>query len=165
MLICFDLDDTLLDHSSAERAAALHFAEVLKLSPSGTAFVERWREVAQRHMAAFLRGDVSFQEQRRRRIRELIPVGADSEADALFEVYLEAYEANWRLFADVEPCLTALSTHRLGVITNGSRAQQLEKVQALGVAQFFFCVERRSGRCCQTRSGHLYPGSQTGNER
>jgi len=30
MLICFDLDDTLLDHSRAERAAALHFGEVLK---------------------------------------------------------------------------------------------------------------------------------------
>lgn len=93
MLICFDLDDTLLDHSGAEEAAALHFGEVIgeRSAVSSEAFVRAWRRAAERHMATFLRGEVSFQEQRRRRIRELITADTDGEADTLFEIYLEAY--------------------------------------------------------------------------
>ncbi len=129
MLICFDLDDTLLDHGGAEEAAAQHFGEVFeeRLSEFGKAFVRVWRATAERHMAVFLRGEISFQEQRRRRVRELLSTDlTEGEADALFRVYLEAYEANWRLFADVEDGLAVLGAHRLGIITNGSRAQQLK---------------------------------------
>lgn len=141
-LICFDLDDTLLDHSGAERAAALHFGGVLgkRTAVSSEAFVKAWREAAEKHMAVFLRGAVTFQEQRRRRIREFVTAPNDLEADALFEVYLEAYRNNWRAFDDVAGCLNALGAYQLGVISNGSQAQQLEKVQVLGIAEHFAFV-------------------------
>ena len=73
MLVCFDLDDTLLDHSGAEKAAALHFGEVFRerLSEFGEAFTGVWQAAAEKHMEVFLRGEISFQEQRRRRMREL----------------------------------------------------------------------------------------------
>ncbi len=99
MLICFDLDDTLLDYGGAERAAAQRFAEVLG-EPSAEVFVRAWRAAAERHIATFLRGEVSFQEQHRLRTRELTTARTDGEADALFEVYLEAHKTNLRRFDD-----------------------------------------------------------------
>lgn len=74
MLVCFDLDDTLLDHSGTERAAALHLSTHLGArSPyTGEDLARVWRAAAQRHMAAFLQGDISFQEGRRRRVQEVL---------------------------------------------------------------------------------------------
>jgi len=102
-------------------------------------------------MEAFLRGDVSFQEQRRRRIRELTSADlGDAEADGLFGIYPEAYEANWRLFGDVEACLEQLSAHQLGIISNRSRAQQLEKMQRLGLVRHFsFVVSAEEAACAK----------------
>lgn len=161
-LICFDLDDTLLDHSGAEKAAALHFAGVLgrRTAVSGEAFVKVWRAAAERHMAAFLCGEVTFQEQRRRRVREFVAAPNDLEADALFEVYLGAYRNNWRAFDDVAGCLNALGAHQLGVVSNGSQAQQLEKVQVLGVAEHFAFVLTAEDAGCAKPDPAIFRAAQ-----
>lgn len=139
MLICFDLDDTLLDHTRAEHEAALHFGMSLgSAGPVGEAFVKFWREVAEKHMASFLRGEVSFQEQRRRRVREVTGrTLSDTDADGLFYRYLGVYEAHWKLFDDVNDCLAALSVYRLGVISNGNQEQQLKKLRHTGIESCF----------------------------
>jgi putative hydrolase of the HAD superfamily len=156
MLVCFDLDDTLLDHSGAERAAALHFgAHLGARSPhAGEVFVMAWRAAAQRHMAAFLRGDISFQEGRRRRVQEVLGTElaalGEAELDELFAVYLEAYQANWRLFEDVAGCLAALRPYKLGVISNGSQAQGLEKLAQLGILHHFsFVLSAEAAGCAK----------------
>ena len=140
MLICFDLDDTLFDHGGAQTAAAQRFGQTYRdqlLEFEGT-FADAWRRVARRHVEVFLRGDISFGEQRRRRIHELMAAKlSDAEADALFGVYLEIYETKWTLFDDVTACLERLSAHQLGVITNGFEAQQLRKLKTLGIAACF----------------------------
>jgi putative hydrolase of the HAD superfamily len=143
MLVCFDLDGTLLDQRSAEHAGALHFAETFKnrVPVTGDAFAQLWHETTERHFQAFLRGECSFIEQRRHRIGELVSERLeDREADELFNIYLEAYEANWQLFDDVKPCLEALSGTHLGIITNAAQQQQERKLGRLGIAHHFSFV-------------------------
>ncbi len=78
-----------------------------------------------------------MQEQRRARIREFTPGVSDAEADRRFQVYLDAYVADWRIFDDVLPALDALRDHRLGVITNGQIEQQRSKMTRTGLAGKF----------------------------
>lgn len=61
-------------------------------------------------MVASARGEISFAEQRRRRIRDVICDSqlSDAQADEFFALYLPLYEANWELFPDVCPCLERL---------------------------------------------------------
>jgi putative hydrolase of the HAD superfamily len=135
--IFFDLDDTLLDHSGAERTAALRFHSQHRdrLRCSEKEFHILWKECAERHMASYLTGSVSFTEQRRRRIRELFSSDVeDDDADKLFSSYLAQYEKAWSLFPDVLPCLDRLSRHILGVITNGNSEQQHKKLKTVGIA-------------------------------
>lgn len=148
MFVCFDIDDTLLDHSRAERLAAAQFFGALRSDgykvpgvTSEGAFVERWCSLSEKHMTTFLAGRLSFQGQRRERMRELLDKPLeDAEADGLFEGYLASYEASWQPFPDVLACLDALAEHRLGVISNGNRVQQLAKLEALGVRERFEVV-------------------------
>lgn len=153
MLLCFDLDDTLLDQRSAERAATIHFAETFgnRLPVIGEAFVTLWREASERHFRAFLCSECSFQEQRRRRICELVSARlSDAEADRHFSVYLDAYKANWKLFDDVLPCLDALRSVQLGIITNASQAQQERKLERLGISRYFaFVLSAEKAGCAK----------------
>ena len=153
MLICFDLDDTLFDHGSAQEAAAELFGKAYRnqlVKFEGT-FADTWRAAAERHVEVFLRGDILFQEQRRRRIHELMAAElSDDEADELFSVYLEIYEANWTLFDDVKDCLAELadkesSSYQLGIITNGAETQQLRKLETLGISTYFDFVLSADG--------------------
>ena len=142
-MIFFDLDYTLLDHSSAEGLATKAFGERYRerLPEQSTPFIERWRRLTDKHMKRFLSGELTFQAQRRHRIREIFDQHFnDDECDAYFQEYLGFYEGNWRLFDDVLPCLDALSHLRLGIITNGSSTQQREKLQRMGILRYFTIV-------------------------
>jgi putative hydrolase of the HAD superfamily len=66
------------------------------------------------------------------------PIGTDEQLDALFASgYLAAYERSWRAFDDAAPALAALTAagYRLGVLTNGSDAQQRQKLRAIGLLE------------------------------
>lgn len=56
-----------------------------------------------------MKGEISFKEQRREKIKEVFNLAGialpDEEADLAFQEYLREYEQNWRLFYDVMPCL------------------------------------------------------------
>ena len=63
---------------------------------------------------------------------------------------MEAYRADWRLFDDVTECLVALGAYQLGVISSGSRAQQLEKLKTLRIAQYFsFVLTAEEAKCAK----------------
>ena len=131
MVIIFDVDDTLIDHSSAERNAALLFYRRFRDhldGLDGETFYTRWHAAAQRHFATYNAGEISYQEQRRRRVREFFDAAlSDQAADDLFRVYQVGYEASWTLYPDVLPCLDALRGRRLGIISNnGSDATRLK---------------------------------------
>ena len=143
MHIFFDLDDTLLDSSTAEQAAAYEFAlshpEALGRDPA--AFIADWQRVSAEYYARWTNGELAFREQRRERIRHYWGASlSDEAAGRLFTEYLALYETHWAAYPDVLPCLEQLASWPLGIITNGEPLQQNAKLQALGVAHFFSLV-------------------------
>ncbi|MER7129402.1 HAD family hydrolase [Streptosporangium saharense] len=142
--LLFDLDGTLLDHDTA---AATAFTTALT-GTTGTgvdheAARRRWSELERHAMDRYLAGELTFTGQRRLRVTTLfaelgLGVWEAPQADAWFTGYLRHYEAAWRAFPDVAPCLAALAASageplRLGIITNGDAAQQREKVERVGL--------------------------------
>jgi putative hydrolase of the HAD superfamily len=134
----FDLDDTLVDHSSALRTGAHALANTARLDTDPEDFAVRWKAIHAEKYPRYLSGELRYEDMCRERIWEAI--GTDlspEEADSLFTIYMNAYHAAWRLFADVLPCLAALGTYRLGVISNGRSAEQRKKLKVLGIERHF----------------------------
>lgn len=139
--IFFDLDDTLLDDAGAKRA----YLPQLFVMWRGRlpycdeyAFDEAWRTALELHFERHVRGELSYVEQRRERMRDVFQARlADDECDALTREFLRIYEANWRLFDDVLPALDAVAHLPLGVITNGSELQQRQKLETAGILDRF----------------------------
>ena len=142
--VFFDLDDTLLDDRGAQDT---YLAEVFAIwreaLPHGaTDFPRVWRRALQHHFDRHIRGELSYQAQRRERIRDVFqsPSLPDDECDNRMREFLECYEASWRLFDDVLPTLDALRERPLGVITNGVNEQQHAKLNRMGIADRFAVV-------------------------
>jgi len=146
MAIFFDIDGTLLDDAAAERTAALAFRDQHRslFTSLDDAFVHLWRTLAATQWLRYERGELSFTDQRRARMIGLFATAgrvlSPMEADELFLVYLQHYEQNWSLFPDVLPCLDALASLPLGIISNGDQAQQLAKLETVGIRSRFATV-------------------------
>jgi len=144
-MIFFDLDDTLLDHRSAQDKAIIAWREVVgaRLVPHSQAQLpEIWHSATLRNWKLFERNAISFAEQRRRRIRDIVrdPNLSDQGADEMFARYVLLYEANWQLFPDVLPCLELLRGQKLGILTNGDPEQQKRKLELFGLLRRFDVV-------------------------
>jgi len=147
--VLFDLDGTLVDHRSAADTAVGKWAATHGGASvaEGDAFALEWSRLEALHFAAYLKGEVTFQGQRRRRIAEFLeflrrPVPDDDALDRLFDSYLELYEGGWVAYGDVVPSLDRLADAgvTLGVLTNGDEAQQRSKLRAVGLLDRFACV-------------------------
>lgn len=142
--IFFDLDDTLLDDRGAQIAylPRVYAAWRDRLPHSEEAFPETWRSALQHHFDRHIRGEISYEAQRRERIRDVFqaPTLSDEEADLRMREFLEIYEASWRLFDDVIPALDALCDRPLGIITNGTEVQQRGKLERMGIADRFAVI-------------------------
>jgi putative hydrolase of the HAD superfamily len=143
--VVWDVDDTIFDYSTADRAGmAAHLAAEGLLD--GWAGVEdalnAWREQTDRHWALFAAGGMTFEEQVRARIRAFVGKElTDDEADTWFHRYRAHYEAAWALFPDVLPVLDTLAaSHRHAVLSNSSILVQDHKLRVLGVRDRFEAV-------------------------
>ncbi|WP_433172928.1 HAD family hydrolase [Actinoallomurus sp. CA-150999] len=150
-LVLFDLDGTLVDHRSAVLTA---ISELIRpytdTALPADRLVRQWWTLERHHMDEYLAGRCSFTEQRRRRLRSFLPllgepVSDDAALDAWFaEHYQSAYEAAWRLYPDVLPCLANLhalpAAPRKAVLTNGDRHQQRAKLERFGLIDSFDAV-------------------------
>lgn len=140
--VVWDVDDTLFDYTTADRAgmrAHLVAEGLLGGDESVEQALVRWREVTDRQWARFAAGEVSFEGQRRDRVRVFLGAElTDAEADAWFLRYITHYEAVWALFPDVLPVLDALAaSHRHAVLSNSSLTVQDRKLRMLGVHDRF----------------------------
>lgn len=138
--VVFDLDGTLLDHVTARRAAlhswltghSLRADEIEMLVPL-------WSELEERHYPAWSRGEISFQEQRRRRLRDFLPAAGipvdEDTLDSVFEGYLAGYQRSWCAFDDAAPALRRVRRTGLevAILTNGDAEQQRGKLVATGL--------------------------------
>jgi len=140
-MILFDIDDTLFDNSGSEIKAAKQFYgnnPGLEHFADQDDFVGQWCATTETYLQMFIDGQLSFQEQRRQRLRDIFRQPFhDKKADALFEQYLGLYEDSWELFADAIPCLDRLAPLGLGIISNGNSSQQRQKLAELGIIDYF----------------------------
>lgn len=65
---------------------------------------------------------------------------SDQGADEMFALFVPFYEANWRLFPDVLPCLELLRGQKIGILTNGDPEQQRCKLERFGLFHRFDVV-------------------------
>ena len=138
-MIFFDIDDTLLDYKSSQNIAAKAFSKKRAAQISNPdQFIDVWNKVTDHHMARYLSGEISFQEQRRWRIKDSLGLDlSDKEADDIFADYYQIYENSWQLFPDVVEVLDKLSGTQLAVITNGDKENQTYKLERLGLLSYF----------------------------
>ncbi|RCW76785.1 HAD family hydrolase [Saliterribacillus persicus] len=144
-MIFFDIDGTLLDHEEAEKMAAIDFYKAFgqELEYSEAEFGEIWYNLSIKYFEKFLTKELSFQDQRRMRMKDMFGHQLSNEhADSKFKSYLNLYKRNWGPYDDVITCLEQLKQlgHRLGIISNGDYKQQLEKLVSLGIHNFFDCI-------------------------
>ncbi|MDG4797044.1 HAD family hydrolase [Micromonospora sp. WMMD1082] len=141
--VVFDIDDTLVDFSGATgRGLLAHLATTAPVSTADTdRYLALWRHLERIHFNAYLRGEYSFTEQRRRRAREFcatagFPLGPEeAEVDAWVSRYLAHCDRAFVLFPDVLPALDTLDCAelRLAAMSNSDRAYQDRKLTALGI--------------------------------
>jgi putative hydrolase of the HAD superfamily len=137
----FDLDDTLFAHRQAVRdGIAAHVGRQLP-GVDAAAHQDRWDDLEELHYHRYLTGELDYLGQRRARARDFMePFGVgfpeDHAAEKWFEVYLLEYVRAWTLHDDALPCLDVLDDAgiRIGMITNGDRAFQQAKLDAMGLA-------------------------------
>lgn len=141
--VIFDLDGTLVDHvGSATKALEGWLPEL------GATLTEElraaWFVAEEKHFPAWRAREITFAEQRRRRLRDFLPlidspVGIDAELDDVFAGYLSHYEAAWTCFDDAQETLEEISRLpiKAAVLTNGTDEQQHAKLKKVGLAGRF----------------------------
>lgn len=145
--VVFDLDNTLFDHTASATNAVLGWVPELGGTPSD-ALVAEWFVIEDHNFGQFLAGAVTFQEQRRGRMRDFLPLlghpvpAGDEELDQIFAGFLEHYQSSWAAYPDARPALEVARSNgwRVGVLTNGSTTQQNAKLSAIGLADLIDVV-------------------------
>jgi len=138
--VIFDVDGTLVDHDGAQLRGLTQYLASLG-DPLDDARWARWRRLEEFHFARHLAGELSFQEQRRQRVRGFTgePMD-DAAADVWFDGYLQAFEASWRVFDDVAPALEALGDRPLAAFSNVLGGWTRYKLTQVGLAAAFDVV-------------------------
>ncbi len=138
--VLFDLDDTLVDHRHANRAAISgvreRFAELRRVTLEDL-LAESARLLDELHRAVAL-GRVDVNEARIERYRRLFAfAGADgsSRPAVAARLHRALYRRNRRRVAGALELIEALSPcARIGVVTNNTQAEQNEKLATFGFA-------------------------------
>ena len=133
-MLFFDIDNTLLDHDTAESSAAMAIYNQNKQLQgfySETEFPDIWRE----------NGSTFFPQQCQERIKAVFKdTLSKQDAEAVLNDYLAAYEENWQLYYDVLPMLEKYKDVPKGIISNGDTDQQRRKLSKTGIDNNFQTV-------------------------
>jgi putative hydrolase of the HAD superfamily len=86
--VIFDLDGTLVGHVGSVRRAPRKWLPELGVRAT-VDLIAAWFEAEEKHLPAWRSREVTFAEQRRRRLRDFLPlvellVGEDAELDEVF---------------------------------------------------------------------------------
>lgn len=169
--VLFDLDNTLFDHRTSARCGLRTFVRDLgvELTPE---LSRSWLKIEHATYDRFLSKELNFQEQRRERLRQFLPlIGhpemfGTTELDEMFAIYLRSYEESWTAFPDAVPTLQMLKSIgiTLGIITNGNHEQQAKKISRTGIAPLLdlFFTSEQMGHAKPTRAAFTLPCEKTG---
>jgi putative hydrolase of the HAD superfamily len=147
--VLLDLDDTLVDHAGAARAAVLEFVRRHGSDDDPERHVARWRALTDEWYPRYQRRELTLDEHRRARVRAFLdaPGLTDDEADDRFAAYQRSYRAHWRAHPDAAPLLRRLRDAglRTAVLTNGEQDIQTEKLRRTGLLGLTDVVAASSG--------------------
>jgi len=145
--VIFDIDNTLLnDDLAVESACKILYKKYSKyLDNNFESFLADWFSAIEKYFPKFLKGEISFTEQRVMRIKEIFRQTDMSlnETDSLLihREYLTEYENNWCLFDESKFVLDELENkYELGIISNGKQEQQIKKLNATGIINYFSTI-------------------------
>ena len=138
--VIFDVDGTLVDYEHAQREGLRRHLDDRGWGNDPSTW-ERWCRAEEHHFARYLAGDLTFEGQRRERVRAFVgePL-ADDDADAWFDGYRVHFESCWRLFDDVLGSLDALDDRPLAAFSNVSGSYTRRKVSAVGLQDRFALI-------------------------
>jgi putative hydrolase of the HAD superfamily len=97
-MIFFDIDGTLIDYKRSEYLGAIALYNEYKdwVASDEMAFYESWCQISDKHFRSYLAGEITFSEQRIKRIKEIFSFSAitlsDEEAKKRFAFYSKKYE-------------------------------------------------------------------------
>lgn len=135
--ILLDLDNTLInDRIASEKAMRVFLAsyDLSLLGLSEQEAIHKWKALSLEHWSRYEAGELSFQDQRRARIRGLFNHDfSDDAADKIFQLYQEAYESAWCLAPDCEEFFELSKNIPKIIVTNGDKVQQWKKLRRMGL--------------------------------
>ncbi|MFG3098036.1 HAD family hydrolase [Streptomyces sp. NPDC048202] len=138
--VLLDMDDTLVDFSTASPAA---LAEVL----GPEADFHMWMALTDHWYPRFTSGRLSYRSLERNRLAEMLtvlgrPVPGPSGLDELDARRKRAVESRLRLYPDVLPFLRRVSAagYRIGVLSNSDGRQQRRRISQLGLSPWLDAI-------------------------
>ncbi len=142
--IFFDLDGTLIDQKHAQDIAILSLYKKygFDLVCNIKVFSNAWDKLTEFYYDAYLRREITYEEQRLLRIVNLfsnfkIAIPTNITPLSIYEEYLCVFENNWTVFNDVIPTLSSITNYKLAIISNGEIKQQIKKLEKTGINKFF----------------------------
>lgn len=143
--VLFDIDDTLVD-TMAAFDSALRAVAAVHLPPLGQdgheAVLAQWRADPSGHYRSYTRGELTFHQQRHRRVDELHERFGGSRLDEpgyreWSEVFDAAFEAAWAAFPESAPTVLALRAAGIavGALSNATAATQQRKLAVAGLGE------------------------------
>ena len=121
--IFFDLDETLIDIKYAQNEAikSLYFNYGFDDKSSLDKFVKTWDELTDYHYSFYTAKQISYDEQRKRRIEGLFSefgVKLRQEALEIYAIYLTEFENSWKVFDGVIETLENLKNDGIFIRIN-----------------------------------------------
>lgn len=139
--IFFDLDNTLLDHSSAEAAAQQETYKTFSLLKGVTfdEWISTYRTINSKLWGLYQQGKVNRDELQRRRFEEsMTTLGLNGEKwEQIGAAYMELYREHWNWIDGAEEALAQISERfPSGIITNGFRETQMLKFEKMQLNRY-----------------------------
>jgi putative hydrolase of the HAD superfamily len=135
--VLFDLDDTLLDYSNARDAGVRAWVKQVDAARHPGDAVRVWRELEDLHFRRYSMGELSFDEQRRERLRAFWPHLSEADNDELdrsFAAYFAHTETEWTPVPGAVETVEEIARRMpVGVLTNGQADMQARKLRLLGL--------------------------------
>jgi len=149
--VFFDLDETLIDIKKAQNTAIESLFEMYNFNQKTDldSFIKKWDELTDFHYKFYTSKQISYEEQRRRRIIDLFKaynIELSSDPMVIYNIYLKEFENAWSVYDDVVETLKELKAkdYILGLISNGDYDQQVQKMKKVGIFEMFDYVNTSS---------------------
>ena len=149
--VFFDLDETLIDIKYAQNEAikSLYKKFGFDRKIGLVEFVKKWDELTDYHYKFYTVKQISYEEQRRRRVVDLFAsfdVKLERDAMDVYFIYLTEFENSWIVYDGSVETLELLKDKGivLGLISNGDYEQQVQKMKKVGVFEMFDYVNTSS---------------------